>query len=177
MQFFQTRIGSWTLLGIAGCLWIGVIFFGWSVAAEKSSLESSQSSANALEVQQASATRMRSLAHDTKDTRGKLDTLAHVDVVSMVDAIDAVGKDAGVFIQIGQALPESGKSGTLRGVTFQVGADGSFNALMRSLALLATLPLPASLDQAQLVYSGEGTTAGWHMSAHVRILSTADISS
>jgi len=181
MAFLRTRYGSWTLLGLAACLWIAVIFFAWTIEGEKDTLASSQTSAKAREEQQSRTTQLQSLVRETKDARAQLDALAHVDVVSMVDAIDMVGKDAGVYIQIGQAVPEAAKNSSVHAVNFGVSADGSFAALLRAVALLQTLPIPASFEQVQFSYTGgestPGTSASWHMSARIRILSTADISS
>jgi hypothetical protein len=142
-------------------------------------LASSQTSVRAREEQRASASQLQSLARETSTARGELDALAKVDVVSMVDTIDKVGKDAGVYIQIGQALPEATKDSSIHAVNFQLGAEGSFTSLLNAIALLESLPIPASLEQVQLIHTG-GNSAGpasWHMSLRLRILSTADISS
>lgn len=178
MKFFLTRNGSWVILGLAACAWVGVVFFIWTIENQKGDLAASQSSARSLEDRRASASKLQSLVRETTDSRARLDSIANVDVASMVDTIDAVGKDAGVYIQIGQASPDATKDSVVHSVTFQLTAEGSFVSIQRVAALLQTLPIPASLEQFQFNLADAGTPLGvWHMSARIRLLTTANISS
>ena len=180
MYFIRGAYKSWIVLGAGIGAWILVFFFIWHIEEKKQLLRSSQASVARLESERTSSLQLVSMARDTKDVRSRLDALVRVEVVSMVDTIDTVGKDAGVFIQIGQAIPESAKNGPLRSVTFQMSAEGSFAALSRAIALFETLPIPSSVEQVRFTYTGgsdSGAKGRWHMSARLRIMTTADIPS
>src|SRR3989338_8427821 len=125
-------------------------------------------------------------ALETSNARAQIEAVAGADVVSIVDTINAVGADAGVRIQIGQALSAPGTKGDtlLRTVSFIVEVEGGFASVMQAASLLQTLPIPSAVDQLDFGYvpdisgaSTSGTRAPWRLGAHMRFFTTADTSS
>ncbi len=175
---------SWIALLAAILAWTAVIFFAWTISSQHEARTSSDSDSEQASVQQSVALRVHSLARETSPARAELEGLVSTDIVSIVDTIDAVGHDAGVQIQIGQALaaPSSGPGSIVHTVSFIVEAEGSFASVAHAAALLGSLPTPSAVDQLQFerAPSTEDSAKGsphWRMSARMRFFTTADTSS
>jgi hypothetical protein len=177
---------SWlSFLGALACV-CGVIFFASIILGEKASFAARAGESDQASLQQATDARMRALIHDSAASRARLEGLVQVDLLSAVDLIESIGKTTGVKLQVSDASPEangSGKIATLHAVGFVVGAEGSFPSLMRTVELLETLPLPASIENIDISRTPIDTTpAGgsppaWHMNLRIRLLTATTISS
>jgi hypothetical protein len=175
---------AWIAVGVAIIAWALVGFFAWMVAEQSSTRASDQSSANAQAVQQAESAEIESLAGDTKDERMQLQSLANVDVVTIVDAIDQVGTDANVQISIGQAVPDqssdsdtsSGGTPPLHAVSFVVQGEGTFANLFKAITLFQSLPVPSTLEEVDLERSAGGPSVPpWQLMAHIQAYTSANI--
>jgi|SRR3989344_995946 len=177
---------SWGALVASLLAWGCVAWFALIIADVGAARASSQNSAQQTSAKQTASLRTHSLAIETSGARAQLEAIAGMDIVSIVDTINAVGKDAGVHIQIGQALSTPGDKGgsPVRAVSFIVGAEGDFASVMQAASLLATLPIPSVVDQLDFEHirdlsgaAASGKKAPWRLNAHVRFLTTADTSS
>jgi|GEM_PF-2371131 len=154
-------------IALVVCVWV----FSGSVqqALEKrnTELSSAESEAMRQEVQ----LRVHSLARETVGERAELERLVSPDIVTIVEAIETAGRDAGVVISLGQAAAIPATDTPLNTITLGVEATGSFDAVMKAGALLASLPVPSILEQIQF----EKREEGWGMSARLRFLTAADV--
>jgi hypothetical protein len=125
----------------------------------------------------AQSSRLHGLMNDTKDDRVTLQGIISADLVGLVDAVDAVGKVAGLNLQISNVQPEAQKKGTPAGtpipVNFVVQADGTFAQLDRLVELLNSFPIPSIIQQLDL----NGSGSSWHMTAHIHVLTVSETSS
>lgn len=176
----RIRIISYALILLA--------FFAWGALAWATSALSAAalaSASNAVSAQQAQnqlsyQKRIAALALDTKTERDTLERAAGSDVVAIVNALENSDPSGKLGLKVNDAQQEGTgvtiPGGTLNEVSFLVEATGSFQALMREISALEHLPLPSLVEQVELGrLTGQG--ARWHLSAHVRLYTTAPISS
>ncbi|OGG52367.1 hypothetical protein A3H16_00200 [Candidatus Kaiserbacteria bacterium RIFCSPLOWO2_12_FULL_53_8] len=177
---------QWFALGAVLLAWAMVGFFAWSIAGSEHDIATQIENAQKSSTKEASAIRTRALALGTARERTQLGELLDIDVSSIVDMIEGVGKAGGAAVTLSSALPESGGAGIAGGtpikvIGFNVQAQGSFAALMRVAHMFETLPIPSTLKSLDIEHAPNPTPSGpatlWHMNASIRVLTTADISS
>jgi hypothetical protein len=175
---------AWTLLTLAIIAWIAVAYFAQAITAQEdaraAALEAQQQSSDA----QSSSVRLHALAQDTEPDRTTLEGDLAVGIAPIANTLKNAGTSAGVDLTLSGALPEpassSGGSDSVGAVGFVVEGTGTFSALMRTVQLLETLPLPSSVQQLDIQQipdpSGKpGET--WHLNANILVLTTSSISS
>lgn len=174
---------SWWALIAAVLVWIFVGLFAWTIHAEKEARMSRDYDSEYVSATQDASLRLRALARDTRVERALLDQLAETDVTQIIDTIESAGRDAGVALEIGQALsaPSGDAPSPAKTVSLFVSAEGTFSAVMRATRLLASLPIPSLIEEIQFEHtasSGSGTTkSDWRLGIRILFLTTADISS
>lgn len=152
----------------------------WTLWADEAARAAQISAAQSASTKTADAQRLQSIARDSADDRAALDVLAHTDIISIVDTIDALGGEAGVKLTIGQATPddaslESVAGSGLHALAFDIEGNGSFGALMKAVALFETMPIPAQLEQLHLARNDNTVAFPWHMSMRAHVYTTASI--
>lgn len=171
--------------------WAAVFMYAAWLSAQLDAQRSQYTDAQTVSEREAATARLHSLARDTQNLRMQLDIIARPDIVGIADTIDSLGKIAGVTVRIGEAIPEaapgkrtaSSTPPVLHGVGFVVEANGNFQSLMHAAALLAALPSLSSLQSLDLEHvpssaaGRSGASGTWHLTARIRMLTTADISS
>lgn len=177
---------AWVACGLCVAAWTGVWFLDASIAENAQAHTQNKQSADQKLSLDAVAARTRALIQDTADARTELAALSNTDVLAAAKLIESVGVPAGVTVRVSDAAAEhpatvaGAGDHPLHAIGFTVESDGSFAALMRVVALLHTLPLPTSVEQLDLARApddGNGKTVRWHLSARIRLLTSADISS
>lgn len=172
--------GSWIALLVALLSVFGVSFFGWTIVRDESERIINVQSAQEYAIKKDVAVRTQALAVDTKDARDRLDELMDVEIISAVDILESAAKAARVGMELGSAQPENAPAGAegVKAVGFYVSATGSYVAVTRALMLFETLPLPSSVERFDIERaSGAGGATSWRLNAHIRVLTTASISS
>ena len=186
MRSFTTTYLPWVTTLVAIALWIGVGYFAWTIYSQEFLSAEKIADLDQGSVRQAAALRLHALVRDTKEERAKLESVARVDFIEMLEFIEQVGRDVGIPIEIGQAIsaPDSGAGSRVRSVGFVVEGEGSFAKVMHAAALFEALPKPSFVDELQfemIPASSAGSKKSavnlWHMVVRMRFISTADISS
>ncbi len=172
-------ITSWILLAVALLAWAAVGYAAYAMVqtaeARASDAKLALTKANQIALNQ----RVQSLAATTDGERTRLNAILGVDLVTMINTIEAAGNSAGVQSKVSDAA----LSGTqpvqngepVRGVVFSVQASGSYAQVMRAAKLYEALPLLSTVDQMEIerVQSGESKTAVWNMLVRIRVLTTS----
>lgn len=158
--------------------WGGVGYLVWNTMkgiADKSDLSNVSKSSFA---QRTIDAHIHALAVSTATDRTQLNELFNTDIVSIVNIIETAGSSVGAPTQITDASQAKSANGSpVRATVFSTQSTGSFASLMRAAKLLETLPIPSSVEQIDLIRTGEGATPQWHMNARIRVLTTSNISS
>src|SRR3989344_6463692 len=186
MRSFTTTYLPWVTALLAIALWIGVGYFAWTIYSQESLSAEKLADLDQESVRQAASLRLHALVRDTKEERTKLEDIARVDIIAMLESVEQVGRDVGIPIEIGPAIStsdsDSGKR--VRSVGFVIEGEGSFAKVMHAAALLDALPKPSFVDELQFEMipansTGTKKPAGslWHLVVRMRFISTADISS
>ncbi len=163
--------------------WMAVGLFAWTISRDESARASRAQVTQDAQDKGAAATRLHSLVRETAAERAQLDSALRVDIVSIVDLIEAAGKAAGVVVIVSDVQPENvslpqvagGRKVSVTG--FVVGAQGKFSLLMHVVQLLETLPVPSSigrLDIEHKVSASPGVPDTWQMNAYIRVLTASD---
>lgn len=162
---------SWYALSgaLVACVlvWLAI----WALEQMQTAQVVAQERARSVQEHAQEIERLRALARDTEATRAALNSLAGIDVVSLVERVEAAGADAGASIKIKNASPELSTSSPLRAVTLHIESNGEFSTLMREIALLETLPVPSVFDAIRL----ERASGGWRMDARLRLFTNAPL--
>ena len=161
--------------------WAGVGYFATIITDARTARVADITNAQQADENAASTLRFKALVEDTKPSRDALDLRTHLDVVSIVNLLEATGKSAGATLQVRSAQPERGGADkTISVIGFVIEAQGSFVSIIQTLHLLETLPLAAGIEQVEIDHVPETTTkndAPWHLSVHLKIITTALTSS
>jgi len=186
MGSVKTTYVPWVVFATALLAWGFVGFFAWSLSHAEVARVAEEASVTQKTTQREAALRLHALVRDTKDARAALDSLAQTDVVSMVEALEAVGDATRAHIEIGQVLAgnflpgASPEDTSVRAITVVVEAQGTFAMIVHTAALLYSLPVPSVVDQLQLdrlPKEADTSDGPWWLVARVRVLTTAEISS
>jgi hypothetical protein len=156
---------------MALALWGVFGFLVYDLYSERSELVLAQASAREESLRGESATRLRATIQDTAAERAALERMVSIPVLAAVETIESAGKKAGATeVSIGSASPAGGAmpEGTMA-VSVVVNARGSFAALMRTLRVFETLPIPSTIEQFELEYVNNA----WRLSARLRLIAAA----
>ena len=168
---------------LALAAWGLVGYFAWTITRDEDKRVMDAREAQLVAIRNAQAIRTHALALDAAGGGAKLRELLDLDVVSVSNMIEEAGKAAGVKVKLGNAQPERDATSdglAIRAVGFIVTADGKFQELLHVARLFEALPIPSSvtrLDIERAPASSGGVSGTWHMNAHIRVLTTSDISS
>lgn len=164
---------SWTVLLIGLMGWgvfaYGIVFLGQERAAYAAALEQRGHDSIREETQ----TRLRAVVRDSASERAALSAIVDYSVVDAVEAIEGIGAAAGArSVTISQAVPQQLKEKGYSAVIVQAQARGTFESLVRAVALFEVLPMPTVVEQAEW----EKTSNGWIVNVRLRvILATASL--
>lgn len=173
------RWSAWGMLALVVLLWCAALYAAYRLSDMKNDLLLLRADAAQALEKSAAAARVSALVSQTAAERQELSARTQLDLLHVVDMIEAAGKDAGVSLNIGNASPLSGSRdalpGTLTPVAFVVQADGAFSNLVRAVALLETLPLPVALGDVE--WERESSASGrrtWHLTAHLTVFTSTE---
>jgi len=190
MKTQNIAIYAWVAITVAIAAWVGVfIYAGW-ISRQLDTHQSQATDMQSISEREMEAIRLHALVRDTKNLRAQLDGLTRTDVIGVANIIESIGKIVGAKVKIGAATPEaieqkgsSNNTSGLRAVSFVVESEGTFASLMNTAALLETLPMISSIQGMEIerapLSSGPNSTKQvmWRLVAHIRVLTSADISS
>lgn len=159
---------AWSMMFLALLLWAGfgalVLQLGNERAAYAAGLE--QMKQDALRGE--SAARLRASVQGTEAERAALESLIQVTILQAVEVIEQAGEAAGAgSVEIGEANPTTAPDG-FSAVTVVVNATGSFAAMMRAVSLFEVLPIPAKLQQFEMMRDEQSNA--WRLTARLHIL-------
>ena len=183
MRIFEKSYMSWVLFALSLAAWGGVFFLVSYVSGVETSRAASEGAEEQEGMQFESALRVRSLARETREARAGLQSIAHTDVVSIVEAIEKAGRDADTELEVvavnpGAPLPAaSDEIPPVRLVEVVVEAEDSFEPLFRAASFLSVLPISSSLSQVRLEKLPSSVGGGWRLVARMQVLTTVDIAS
>ena len=176
---------AWGCVLVAIAAWAGVAMFALAIQARVKARSSQLTKVESAATVANKALLLNTLARDTKDLRGQLDNLTQVDALGVVNIIEGVGKITGTKVTISNALSNtelrqtnSTSTPALHSLSFLVGVEGSFSALMRAAALFETLPVLSSvqsLEFERIVQTTRSKVAMWRMTAQIIVLSSSNI--
>lgn len=181
---YKIAYTQWIVFPLSLIAWAGVGLFAWTISRDEANRIAQVQITQDAERKEAMAVRLHSIIQDTATERAQLASVLGVDVVSVIDMIEAAGKAAGVKIAISNAQPENVSFPQVVGgpqiiaTGFVVEAQGTFKALMHTAELLETLPVPATIGHLDLeLKSSDGKEAlyPWSMNTRIRVLTTSDI--
>ncbi len=158
---------------IALAAWAGYGGFFWLLGEERAAYTVALEDSEREALRGESAARTHAAVAGTERERAALENLLNITILQAVEAIEQAGDAAGASnMTIGAATPTEAPK-NLTAVSIVANATGSFATLMRAVQLLETLPIPAALEQFELIQS-EGGKNVWNLTAHVRILMSAN---
>lgn len=141
-------------------------------AAALARAEEVQTEAQQLD-RKAYADRLSAIASDTADERAELEQFLRLDIVATAEEFERIGTLSGVKATVTGALPDPGKElpggGTLRWISFLISAEGTYAALMRTVALYEDLPYALEISRFDLEQNSE-TEIDWRLTLSVRVL-------
>lgn len=181
MKIKLTHI-AWPLVLIALLTWAAVGVFIWTVLSDETDRITRVQSAQEAEQKEASTLRLRAIAQDTLLNRTQLDAILDVDVISVVDMLEASGKAAGVKLVVSSVQPEGAPplqgagSAQVIGTGFVVEAQGKFSSLLHAAQLFETLPVPSKvgrLDIEHINVADQKSLDVWRMNVQVHTLTTS----
>ncbi len=178
---------SWVALVGVLCVWAGVVLFAWYVFQLHTARVAYVSSVGLSTTKQIVAARMHVLARETSGERAALEGSENADVLSVVSVIESTGTAAGVKVQVSdvqtvRTVPGKGGAPAFNVIGFQIQSQGSFSSMMQVAEMLESLPLPTDIDQLDLGRSPirndpESAKALWHLNIHLKLVTTASVSS
>ncbi|MBI4133001.1 hypothetical protein HY478_00135, partial [Candidatus Uhrbacteria bacterium] len=148
MRFLSTSYSAWLALLGAVLMWGGIAYGLWAINSAQASREQKIVEAEQLAIQQSAALRLHALARDTKEQREKLEKVARMDIVEILDAIEGLARDAKVPVEIGQAHSEPGSAASpVHAAFFVIQIQGSFAQIFHTVSLLEAIPIPSSVSE------------------------------
>ncbi|MBI2610601.1 hypothetical protein HYW60_01540 [Candidatus Kaiserbacteria bacterium] len=181
LNILVTRYVSWLAFALALLLWAAVGYFAWTISAAAEEHRATIARMQEESAEHSSALRLHAIARETKEARAELEELSDADLLEILDTIEALARDTGIPIQIGQAPTiAASESSPLRTASFTIDSQGSFTQVAHVVAFLESLPLPSALDELQFERlgspeSGKSARSLWRVVTKVRFLTTADI--
>ncbi len=181
MNLIVTRYISYLTFLLAVLLWVGVFYFAWTISRAAEEHRAQIAGMERQSAEHSAALQLHALARATREERAKLEELSNADLLEILDTIEALARDTGISIQIGQAPSITGsESSPLRTASFTIEARGSFTQVAHVVAFLESLPIPSALDELQFERlpspgSGKPDRSLWRGVTKMRFLTTADI--
>jgi hypothetical protein len=171
---------AYGLFIIALITWGSVYVAASRIRENAVALSASASNAQAQADRIAYQKRLSAIARDTEEERAALDALLAPDIVSMVKMIESAGKPLRLTVTVNDAQASGAVDlpggAPLRTVTFLVESQGPYASLMRLETLFENLPLASTVDELEL-QSLQDQATPWHLTARIRVYTTAAISS
>lgn len=175
------QIFAYIVFAFALTFAVGVYFASSSVRQSAVALSATALNAQAQQDRLAYQKRISALAKDTQEERAAIESLVSFDIVSIVNKIEAAGKPLGLTVTVNDAQASGAQQDlangdSLRAVTFLVQSEGSYASLMKLETLFENLPLASSVESVELQKLQDPKTP-WHLTARIRVYTTAAISS
>ncbi len=175
---------SWVSLALAIAAWGGIGYASMWLASTAQTRGASAQTAEQKAAEAAYQSRIKALAAETADERGRLEALANADIVTVANSIEEAGRSIGVNARVSTAIPsgtakELPGGASLHGLAFIIQAEGSFSGLIQLVHVLQEFPGFSSVEQFELerVESSERNAQAWRTSIRLEIITTSDISS
>ena len=171
--------GGLALLTAALLLWGGALYFAWNIQEDEQGRATERADREVQGAKAAIAVRTHALVLDTEDERVLIDRMLNVELLSVADMIEDVGKNTGTGLRVRSASPQNVSEGApLIEVKFVVEGMGKFSSLMQALRLLETLPIPSTIDGIDIDKSeSSGPGDSWRISVSIRVFSNPAVSS
>lgn len=174
-----TRYSSWLVLLLAFATWSGVGYFAWVITAVAEEHAARIASVEQEKLEHESALRLHTLARETKEGRMQLDELAEQSIIEILDAVEAISKDARIPLEIGQAPSIlANEAPIVKTASFAIESRGTFGQISQAIALLESFPIPSSVDELHIerLQSADVKAKGaWRLVARMRFFTTAEI--
>ena len=176
MKYFLSPYLAWILLALALLSWLGVGYF-LSALSSLESVSALQATGIGQDIGDQDATlRLHTLVRETKSEREALEEVANASLIEILDSVERAARDAGIPIEITQALsaPSSSSQSVVHSAVLVASAEGSFSEVVHILALLESLPTPSSVNEVNFEQISDVV---WRVVVRIQFLTTADISS
>lgn len=168
MRLLYTIAG--TALLAAAALWAVFVFEIFALANEREAYRVTEANSKEVLLRDESEARLKATVRDTAAEREALNKLFSANLLSVVEAIEKTGLQAGAqSVRLGEATPQSAPLGSLsdiQTVSMVVTLEGSFASLVRAMSLYETLAIPATLEQFEM----EKTATVWRATARLRVI-------
>lgn len=160
---------------IAFLSWTGIGFFVKKLYVARVSYEKTQEDIYSLQVQALSAARARAMVRNTITERQELTASVPKDIVGAINRTLALSNTGGISLSVGNASEDTSVKTPLQAALVTLEGDGSFEDVLRTVALLEALPVPSSLEGFSIEYrSGAAQKAPWHFSAKSKVFAFAE---
>lgn len=167
---------SFGMLVLAIVAWVGVGFLFADISERLAARADAFSSSDIQNLKQESAIAQHALVADSVSQRSALDTIVATDVVGIANDINAAGKSADTQTTIGSASAvDSSQAAGVNEVEFVVQSTGTFQQVWRAAQLFQTLPLPSGVSE--IDFEQVPDSGLWQLTAHIDVLTSAQISS
>lgn len=163
-------MNSWlagTMVIVALLAWGGFALFASQIASDRADYAEALSTSEQESLRGDSAARLRATMESTVEERADLERILALNVLQAVEIVEQTMREAGARDVVTQDASAGSDIGDVSAVSLVVNATGSFAALSRAIALLETLPIPASLEGLELESVDGGS---WRLTARLRIL-------
>ncbi len=165
------------ILLLAFLSWTGIGFFVKKLYAERVAYGNTQRDIETLQAQALAATRSRALLRNTIAERQALEALVPSDMVGSINRVVSLAGASGVTLSVENAAEDASVKAPLQAARIGVQGSGSFENILRTIALLEAIPSSAALQNFTLEYGTGGTQKyPWHLSAQIAVFSFADSS-
>lgn len=155
---------AWGMLALALIGWGGFGLLVYDLYSEREAYARDSLVFEEESLKGESATRLRSVVRDTEAERNALTSVISVPLLDVAEMIEAAGDDAGATnVSIGEATPVAKPPKNLSVYTFVLNANGSFMALMRTVILLESLPIPTNIERFEISKSDKT----WRLTARI----------
>jgi hypothetical protein len=166
---------SWIALAISIGL-LACAVYGASMIREEAALHAERAAGQEqLADRSIRAERMSAILLDTVEERAQLESLARLDVVALVELLEATARSAGIEATVASADAQEGTElpggEQLQPIAVAINGSGSYAALMHAIELYEHLPLAIQIDQIDMARDQSSTTEGaWSLALRLRIL-------
>lgn len=152
----------------ASALWAGFGGLVWQLGVERTAYAEAVERAKQESIRGESSARLRASIQGTEAEREALESLVRLSILQAVETVEQSGVAAGATdVEIGEASPATAPEG-FSAVTIVVNASGQFSALARAVSLFEALPIPAKLEQFEIVKAEQEKT--WRLTARLSVL-------
>jgi hypothetical protein len=164
----RLSIVAYGSFAIAVALWAAFGALVWQLGLERAAYAEGVERTKQESIRGESTARLRASVQGTEAERAALESLVQITILQAVEAVEQAGEVAGASnVEIGEASPSTAPEG-FSAVMIVVNASGSFAALTRAVSLFETLPIPAKLQQFELVKAEQQNA--WRLTARLNVL-------